>query len=183
MVRGSPYGWVRVVVYARCVRARVLGIWACLLGEVSKSKVPRLTCTYTWGSRCFGAPACQVFPITCYLLLLELAPVSRLFPEGASGNASPDAPQVHWVGGVEPSTLGPSRPWSTCRGSTQLPAPPHERSRSDAALWSTSSLKSARRGFHMVTMLIARISVPRTSQADLLDLFELLLCGRTSARR
>ena len=35
----------------------------------------------------------------------------------------------------------------------------------------------------VVTMLIARNSVPRASQADLLDLSELLLCGHSSARR
>jgi len=35
----------------------------------------------------------------------------------------------------------------------------------------------------VVTMLIARNSVPRASHADLLDPSDLLLCGRSSARR
>ena len=39
------------------------------------------------------------------------------------------------------------------------------------------------RGVQVMTMLIARNSVALASQADHLDPFELLLCGRSSARR
>ena len=56
--------------------------------------------------------------------LLEMAPVSKRFPGGASGNASSHASQTQRVGGAEPSTLGPRRPWPTCRGSAQLPGRP-----------------------------------------------------------
>ena len=43
-------------------------------------------------------------------LLPELAPVSKLCHQGASGNAGPHAYHTQRVGGAEPSTLSPPRP-------------------------------------------------------------------------
>ena len=64
-------------------------------------------------SLCYPSSNCSRWP-----------PCLSFSQKGASGNASPHSSQRKWVGGAEPSTLGPPRPWSTCRGSAQLPGRP-----------------------------------------------------------
>jgi len=115
--------------------------------------------------------------------LPEMLPVSKLLPGRRCWKLGvPCIPYAARRWGRTVHT-GPSSPVADLQRVDPAPWPPQQRSRSDAWLWSTSSPKSARRGVQVVTMLIARNSVPRASQADLLDPFELLPCGRSSARR